>query len=273
MSEPLMDPLPLPQGIPIETPVEAPIEAPSLELPRARSRWRTRRIVLLSVAGLFLAYLAGEALSWPDVSALATRRPATTAFMERYKHGWLGLGAERHVEWKWVPYSRISPSLKIAVLCGEDLRFFAHSGFDEEEMKAALQDAWEEKELPRGASTITQQLAKNLWLSPSYNPLRKVKEALLTRQLEKNLAKRRILHIYLNVVEFGPGIYGAEAAARHYFHKSAASLGDQEAAQLAASLPAPRTWHPGGTTRGYRAHVRTVARRMARASGWLRHEV
>jgi monofunctional biosynthetic peptidoglycan transglycosylase len=262
MAEPLMDPLALPQGVPAEP----------AALPRGRDRRRTWRIVLLSVLGLSLVYLAWEGLTWPEVSALATRRPVTTAFIERYKHGWLGLGAERRVEWKWVPYSRISSNLKMAVLCGEDLRFFAHSGFDEEEMKAALQDAWEEKELPRGASTITQQLAKNLWLSPSYNPLRKVKEALLTHQLEKNLAKKRILHIYLNVVEFGPGIYGAEAAARHYFHKSAASLSDQEAAQLAASLPAPKTWHPGGTTRGYRAHVRTVARRMARA-GWLRREV
>ncbi len=253
--------------------IEAPTEAPSLELPRAIDRRRALRIALLSVLGLSLVYLAWEALTWPDVSALATRRPVTTAFIERYKHGWLGLGAEKRVEWKWVPYSRISSNLKIAVLCGEDLRFFAHSGFDEEEMKAALQDAWDEKELPRGASTITQQLAKNLWLSPSYNPLRKVKEALLTHQLEKNLAKKRILHIYLNVAEFGPGIYGAEAAARHYFHKSAAGLSDQEAAQLAASLPAPKTWHPDGTTRGYRAHVRTVARRMARAAGWLRREV
>jgi len=253
--------------------IEAPTQAPSFELPRAIDRRRALRIALLSVLGLSLVYLAWETLTWPDVSALATRRPVTTAFIERYKHGWLGLGAEKRVEWKWAPYSRISPNLKMAVLCGEDLRFFAHSGFDEEEMKAALQDAWDEKELPRGASTITQQLAKNLWLSPSYNPLRKVKEALLTRQLEKNLAKKRILHIYLNVVEFGPGIYGAEAAARHYFHKSAASLSDQEAAQLAASLPAPKTWHPGGTTRGYRAHVRTVARRMARAAGWLRREV
>jgi monofunctional biosynthetic peptidoglycan transglycosylase len=241
---------------------------PLYEPPR-KSRLRRGLLILL---GLSAAYLAWEALTWPDVAALATRRPVTTAFIERYKHGWLGLGPQRPVEWKWMPYSRISSNLKRAVLCGEDLRFFSHTGFDEEEMKATLQDAWDEKELPRGASTITQQLAKNLWLSPSYNPLRKVKEALLTRQLENGLAKRRILHLYLNVVEFGPGIYGAEAASRHYFHKSAASLTDLEAAQLAASLPAPKTWHPGSTSRGYRAHVRTVARRMARA-GWLRREV
>ena len=241
---------------------------PLYEPPR---KSRLRRVLLI-LLGLLVAYLAWEALTWPDVAALKTRKPVTTAFIERYRHGWLGLGPERTVEWKWTPYTRISSNLKRAVLCGEDLRFFAHSGFDEEEMKAALQDAWEEKELPRGASTITQQLAKNLWLSRSYNPLRKVKEALLTKQLENGLPKKRILHLYLNVVEFGPGIYGAEAAARHYFHKSAAGLTDLEAAQLAAALPAPKTWHPGSTSRGYRAHVRTVQRRMARA-GWLRREV
>jgi monofunctional biosynthetic peptidoglycan transglycosylase len=229
--------------------------------------------VLLILLGLLAVYLAWEALTWPDVAALATRRPATTAFIEKYRRGpFFGLGPDRPVEWAWVPYNRISPSLKRAVLCAEDLRFFSHAGFDEEEMKAALEDAWEEKELPRGASTITQQLAKNLYLSPSYNPLRKVKEAILTRQLENDLPKKRILHLYLNVVEFGPGIYGAEAAARHYYGRSAAGLTDRQAAELAASLPAPRTWHPGSTSRGYRAHVRTVVRRMAHA-GWLRRVV
>jgi monofunctional glycosyltransferase len=243
--------------------------APPYEPPR---RW-SRGGILLIVLGLLLAALAWEALTWPNVAMLATRRPATTAFIERYRRGpWLGLGADRPVEWTWVSYEQISPNLKRAVLCAEDIRFFAHGGFDEEEMKAALQDAWDEKELPRGASTITQQLAKNLWLTPSYNPLRKVKEALLTRQLERDLPKRRILLLYLNVAEFGPGIYGAEAAARHYYHQSAAGLSERQAAELAASLPAPKTWHPGSTARGYRAHVRTVLRRMARA-GWLRRMV
>jgi len=241
--------------------IESPYEPPR----------RSRRVLLavLAAAGLWLGW---ELLTWPHVAALTTKRPATTAFIERYRHGWLGLGPERRVEWSWVPYSSIAPGLKRAVIVAEDIRFFAHGGFDEEEIKAALQDAWDEKELPRGASTITQQLAKNLWLTPSYNPLRKVKEALLTRQLETKLPKRRILALYLNVAEFGPGIYGAEAAARHYYGTSAAALSDRQAAELAASLPAPKTWHPGSRSRGYRAHVRTVARRLARA-GWLRREV
>jgi monofunctional biosynthetic peptidoglycan transglycosylase len=245
---------------------EPPYEPP----PRRRALWGW---VLLGLLGYLGLYVAWQAVTWPAVADLATRRPRTTAFIEDYRQGaFFGLGPDRTVEWTWVPYNRISGNLKRAVLCAEDLRFFSHEGFDETEMKAALEDAWEDKELPRGASTLTQQLAKNLWLSPSYNPLRKVKEAILTRQLEDDLTKKRILHLYLNVAEFGPGIYGAEAAARHYYHRSAANLTERQAAELAASLPAPKTWHPGSTSRRYQRHIRTVQRRMARA-GWLRRVV
>jgi len=229
------------------------------------------RLLLLAALLLLGTWLAWEAVTWPNVASLDRHHPATTAFIKHYQ-GWGLFGPKPKVEWTWVPYSRISPHFKRAVLAGEDLRFFGHHGFDDEEIKAALQDAWDEKELPRGASTLTQQLAKNLWLSPSYNPLRKVKEAILTFQLEHTLSKRRILEMYLNVVELGPGIYGAEAAARHYYGKSAANLTERQAAELAASLPAPRVWHPGSASRGYRAHTRTVVRRMARA-GWLWNEI
>jgi monofunctional biosynthetic peptidoglycan transglycosylase len=240
--------------------------APPYDIPR---RSRLRRILLV-LFGLLALYLAWEALAWPDVAALADEPPETTAFIERYRRGGLlGLGPDREVEWKWVPYSRISSNLKRAVLVSEDLRFFSHEGFDEMEIKAALENAWEERELPRGASTITQQLAKNLWLSPSYNPLRKVKEAILTRQLEAELSKRRILEIYLNVVEFGPGIYGAEAAARHYYGKSVRSLTELQAAELAASLPRPASWHPGSKSKAYQRKVRSIQRRMSKAR-WLR---
>src|SRR3954465_9554096 len=184
---------------------------------------RRRKRIFLWLLGLLAAYLVWEAVTWPDVAALAHAHPKTTAFIESYR-GWGIFGPKKKVEWVWVPYSRISPSLKRAVLVNEDMRFFSHSGFDEAEIKASLQDAWTRKSLPRGASTITQQVAKNLWLSGSYNPLRKVKEAILTKQLEANLSKRRILEIYLNVAEFGEGVYGAEAASRHYYHRSAASL-------------------------------------------------
>ncbi len=229
-----------------------------------RSRW------LLSLAALLVltaTWAIWEVCTWPDVAELTHRRPTMTAFIEHYRDGgWFG--PPRPIQWRWVHYAQISPALKRAVLCGEDIGFFSHHGFETVEMKAAIEDAWEEKRLPRGASTITQQLAKNLWLSSSRNPLRKLKEAALTRQLEAHLSKRRILELYLNVVEMGPGIYGAEAAARHYFGKSARALSEREAALLAASLPLPSEWHPGADSRAYRRHVQTILRRMSKAS-WL----
>ena len=143
------------------------------------------------------------------------------------------------------------------MLVAEDIDFFSHHGFAVEELKKAVQEAWEEGEMPRGASTLTQQLAKNLWLSPSRNPLRKLKEALLTRSLEKHLEKRRILELYLNVVEFAPGVYGAEAAAQRFFGKPAAELSRHEAAALAGGLPKPSSWHPGASEQGLPAARRT----------------
>jgi len=125
---------------------------------------------------------------------------------------------------------------------------------------------------PRGASTITQQLAKNLWLSPSRSPVRKVKEAILTWQLERRLAKTRILELYLNVVEFGPGVWGAEAAARHYFARPAAELDEDQAARLAAALPSPTKWYPGSSSAAYRRHVDSVRRRMDKAD-FLRRQI
>ena len=218
---------------------------------------------------LFVFY---EALTWPDVGELAERNPETTAFIERYRARERWSGREPRLEWQWAPYGSLSRNLKRAAVVAEDANFFRHHGFDLEEMQKAIAKAREEREWPRGASTITQQLAKNLWLSPSYNPLRKLKEALLTIELERNLPKRRILELYLNVVEFGPGIFGAEAAARHYFHKPAAMLSDREAAMLAASLPRPKSWHPGVSSRGYRRRVNTILRRMSKA-GYLRGEL
>jgi len=223
---------------------------------------RRRRIVLAVaiVLGLVVLYGLVELITWPDVAALADKTPETTAFIARWEHD-----TGKEARWTWVPYARISPHLKRAVLVSEDINFFSHHGFDTDEIENALETAWQEKHLPRGASTLTQQLAKNLWLSPSRNPLRKLKEAILTRQLEERLSKRRILELYLNVVELGPGIYGAEAAARHYFGVSAAALGPRQAAELAAALPNPAGWHPGAESRRYRNRVATVLRRMAKA--------
>src|SRR5437773_6251685 len=230
---------------------------------RARRHW-VRRLLGLIVMVL-LGWLVWVAATWPDVRALATQPPTTTAFIERYQERERAAGRTPRAEWRWVPYGTISLHLKRAVLVAEDIGFYHHHGFAPGNMRVAMTEALEERKIPRGASTITQQLAKNLWLSPSRSPLRKLKEAMLAWRLEHHLTKRRILELYLNVAEFGPGVYGAEAASRRYFGKSAAELSEHEAAQLAASLPNPRVWHPGATGPVYRRYVETIKRRMAKA--------
>ena len=167
-----------------------------------------RRLLLLSVLAL-VVWLTWETVTWPDVKALGTRAPVTTAFIERYKEREHQAGRQPRVAFRFTSYAAISPHLKRAVLVAEDINFFSHGGFDWGEIRSAFEEALDDKkEAARGASTITQQLAKNLWLSSSRNPLRKVKEAILTWQLERSLSKRRILELYLNVIELGPGIYG-----------------------------------------------------------------
>ena len=199
---------------------------------------RKRRIIIVTIflLGLFWFYALYEAFSLPDTMYLREKNPTTTAFMERYK--------SHHKDAKithiWVPYTRISPYLKDAVIAAEDDTFFEHIGFSWEAIRKAAVYDWKKKRFARGASTITMQLARNLFLSPSKNPVRKLKEIMIALKLERELSKQRILEIYLNVVEWGNGIFGCEAAARHYFGKSAASLSMSESAYLASILPAPR---------------------------------
>src|SRR5256885_5666664 len=207
-----------------------------------------------------------EAARWPDVRGLGSQNPRSTAFIDRYREQERLFGRSDRVAWHWVPDDSLSPHLKRAVIVSEDIGFFSHRGFDIAELRIAFWSALRSGLTPRGASTITQQLAKNLWLSPSRTPLRKLKEALLTRQLEKHLSKRRILELYLNVVELGPGIYGAEAAAEHYFGKTAAALDEREAALLAASLPRPAIWNPASDSRFYLEQVARIEDRMGRAT-------
>jgi monofunctional biosynthetic peptidoglycan transglycosylase len=235
-------------------------------------RFRLALVAALAVAALVVAFAVVQVATWPDVAALATEMPASTAFIDRHRARQRDAGRPDRVDWRPVPYSRVAPELKIAVLVAEDIDFFSHRGFAVGELRLALAEAWETGEAPRGASTITQQLAKNLWLSPSRDPWRKAKEALLTRALERRLGKRRILELYLNVVEFGPGVYGAEAAARRYFGVAAASLSRDQAAALAGGLPRPSAWHPGSTSKVYRSRVARIARRMEKAA-WLAGEI
>jgi monofunctional biosynthetic peptidoglycan transglycosylase len=176
----------------------------------------------------------------PDVSSLKTNNPKRTALMELRDREYRDKGIRaprRHV---WQPYGAISEHLKKAILVSEDASFFSHKGVDVVELKEALKEDWESGSFKRGGSTITMQLAKNLYLNPSKNPLRKLKEIIIAWQLEQALPKRRIFEIYLNVIEWGRNIYGVEAAARHYFGKSAANLDVLESATLAALIPSPR---------------------------------
>ena len=205
------------------------------------------RVLLWSAVliGLPLGILT---LSWlatlPDVAILAITNPTSTALMDhRLDHAKKqGRAIGRH--WMWVPLSRISPHLRHAVVAAEDASFFSHEGFDWEGIKEAAKYNLEAGELKRGGSTITQQLAKNLYLSSERSLFRKAREALITRSLEQHLTKKRILELYLNVAEWGQSIYGAEAAARHHFGKSSSDLNADEAAWLAAILPFPRRYDP-----------------------------
>ena len=180
------------------------------------------------VAALFgagFAYAAFIYLTLPDVRPLRTTNPETTAFMELRAREARAKGEEPKRIQRWVPYNRISGNLKRAVLVAEDSGFWQHEGIEFEQMKESIEANLERLEFARGGSTITQQLAKNLYLSPSKNPIRKAREILIARRLEAELTKQRILELYLNVIEWGDDIYGAEAAARTYFGKSAAELG------------------------------------------------
>jgi len=192
-------------------------------------------ITLLVGCGFFFYY------SLPDVTALKQKNPKATALMELRDAEYQKKGIRGGRQQIWVSYGAISEHLKKTVLVSEDAAFFSHKGVDMNELKAALKKDWETMSFNRGGSTITMQLAKNLYLSPSKNPLRKMKEIVITQQLELALSKRRIFEIYLNVVEWGRNIYGVEAAARHYFGKSAAAIDPLESATLAALLPSPRS--------------------------------
>jgi monofunctional biosynthetic peptidoglycan transglycosylase len=197
----------------------------------------------------------------PDVRALADANPATTAFIElRAREARAAGKAPRRVQ-RWVSYSRISPNLKRAVLVAEDAAFWEHDGVDYDELQKSIELDWTRGYF-RGASTITQQLAKNLYLSPSRNPVRKFRELIITRRMEAELEKARIFEIYLNVIEWGDGIYGADAAARTYFGVSAAALAPQQAALLAAAIINPRLLNPAAPTPRLSRRQQLILRRM-----------
>jgi len=219
-----------------------------------------RAIAIVLAAGF--AVLAFEWVTLPDVRRLRTENPQTTAFMRLRDRQARARGDEPRRLQRWVPYTRISQTLKRAVLVAEDDAFWQHDGVDMAALQRAVEVNLEKREFALGASTITQQLAKNLYLSPSKNPLRKLRELWIARRLEIELPKARILELYLNSIEWGDGIWGAEAAAREYFGKSAAALGPDEAALLAGSIINPRVYSPARPNARLRARQRIIRGRM-----------
>jgi monofunctional biosynthetic peptidoglycan transglycosylase len=234
--------------------------------------WYWTKILFLTLLGAVGVWLIYELVTFPAIGSLQTENPTTTSMIEYRLSEARAAGREPRKFMIWMPIEQISPNLQRAVLAGEDSRFFEHDGFDWEAIEKAWDEAVKEGErearaeceanantkqdkrdcrpseddwippmpsFKRGASTVTQQLAKNLYLSEDRNFLRKGREAVYTYFLERNLSKKRILELYLNVIEWGDGIYGAEAASRNYFNKSASNLTREEAAFLSAMIPSP----------------------------------
>ncbi len=205
-----------------------------------------RRRWLRITAAVLIVWLAVEVLSLPfsSVSVLAKKNPASTAFMKEREAIAQEAGRKLRIDQRWIPLSQVPDDVVNAVIVAEDGRFWSHDGFDWFEFRESIERNLTEGRAARGASTITQQLVKNLYLSSSKNPLRKLREWVLTWWMEQKLKKRRILEIYLNVIEWGNGIYGIEAAAQRYFDKPARDLTRGEAARLAAVIPNPRGHSP-----------------------------
>jgi monofunctional glycosyltransferase len=214
---------------------------------------------ILCIAGFGAFYLV-----YPDVSKLKKQNPGKTSFMEYREAEYRAKGKNIKIQQKWVPLGSISPYLMKAVLIAEDDKFWKHHGFDKEAIQKAFEKNLESGKFKLGGSTISQQLTKNLYLTPAKNPVRKLKEAIITWRLEKSLSKRRILELYLNVVEWGDGIFGAEAAARRHFGKPAAALTAEEAAKLAAALPNPRRFRVDGTSQYVERRAKVIYSIMAR---------
>lgn len=208
-----------------------------------------KRILLTVLLIAFLAMYIVISAMLPDVAVFKYSNPGKTSFMKYREKQWQKQGKKIHIYQVWTPIAEISPYLIKAVIIAEDDKFWSHGGFDMEAIEKAIKKDWRKKKLKMGASTITQQLAKNLFLSPSKNPVRKLKEAILTIRLERALSKKRIIELYLNVVEWGEGVFGAGAAARYYYGKSASALTAEESARLAAVLPNPRKYSPAGSSR------------------------
>ena len=214
-------------------------------------------VVLLVL--LYQLWIFAHVLWWID------HNPSSTAFMEAGLARQQEKDPDAELRHKWVPYDRISNNLKRAVVAAEDAKFIAHEGFDVEGIQKAVEKNIKKGKLVAGGSTISQQLAKNLFLSGERSFVRKGQEAVITLMIETTWSKRRILEVYLNVIEWGNGIYGAEAAARRYYRTSAASLDRDQAARMAAMIPNPRWYENHRSSRTYQRRVAVIKRYMGSA--------
>ena len=210
--------------------------------------------VLLVV--LYQLWIFAHVLWWID------HNPSSSAFMDAGLMRLQDKNPDAELRHKWVPYGRISPHLKRAIVAAEDSKFLNHEGFDIEGIQHAVEKNIKKGKLVAGGSTISQQLAKNLFLSGNRSFIRKGQEAIITLMIESTWSKRRILEVYLNVIEWGNGVYGAEAAARRYYKASAARLNARQAAQMAAMVPNPHWYETNRSSRKYQRRVNTIARYM-----------
>jgi monofunctional biosynthetic peptidoglycan transglycosylase len=200
-------------------------------------------LIILAISGL--VYI----LTTPDISKLKKENPKKTSFMEYRENELKNKGKKYKITQISDPLNRVSTYLIKAVLIAEDDKFWSHEGFDLEAIKKAIEKDIKKKRFAFGGSTITQQLARNLYLTPEKTVFRKIKEAIITWRIERSLAKKRILELYLNVVEWGEGIFGIEAASRHYYNKPSSELTPEESARLAAILPNPKKYSPEGESK------------------------
>ncbi len=224
---------------------------------KTTSRFPIIKTVLLLVIVVIVGFICFY-LIYPDVTILKKVNPKKTSFMEYREKQWKSKGRKMSIQKKWVFLKNVSPYLVKAIIIAEDDKFWSHRGFDMDAIQNAIEKNIETGKFKLGGSTISQQLVKNLYLTPAKNPVRKLKEAIITWRLEQAISKRRILELYLNVVEWGDGIFGAEAASHRYFGKSAAQLSAEEAAKLAAILPNPIRFKVDGTSRYTERRARII---------------
>ncbi len=223
-------------------------------------RWLWRGLLLLlGVVVLYQAWIFAHIWWWVD------HNPSTSAFMETRLAEMLEKNPDAELRYKWVPYNRISNNLKRALIASEDAKFVDHEGFDWDGIQKAYEKNLKKGKVVAGGSTISQQLAKNLFLSSKRAFWRKAEEALITVMLERMMSKQRIFEIYLNVIEWGNGVFGAEVASRYYFKTSAANLAPEQAARLAAMVPNPRYYDTHRNARGLMKKTGIILARMPAA--------